>query len=867
MSTQRLEVEITGDASGIARASQQASRSVAGVAATAERSARTYIDAQGRMRDASGRFVSSGVQGNQELGNSFGIPVRAINQLIGRWLALDTVISAAKQGLQIVSDFQRLDTALMAVSTSSEDFARSQSFLRSTADQYGLSLESLSKSYTGLKAASNGTALQGAATERIFLAVSKASAALQLSADQTEGALLALQQMMSKGKVQAEELRGQLGERLPGAFKLAAQAMGVSEAKLNKLLETGKVTANDLLPKLATQLEKTYGASAQKNVDTMAGGFQRAKNETALFVSEFAKTAGIDAFFAKLTNGVADYLKLVREAQSDGSLFGSVRRNTPAFQKELDDFKKLDTKAQQGQLAKLAKEIGELEKKWVALTNGVQTDAVEKQQLELDAKIRERRSAFTQLRTQNRRMIQQQEQDANALKRINQAGSGEEDDKSPSERIQEQLKKIDKQILDFKVQHPGVTIPFRLAFEKGRLMDLLGEREKATLGGKDIEAIKPHLAPFEKALKLTEGGIKSKVEQTSHNLKLAMDAANREAVQIMRERVQAIENMQAELTRAFARGVIDASTYERLKADAEKWSDGVLPDSVGYELEEKLQKILDLKKKIQKAMQEGFLPPNYNVAQATSPDRTTGELEKEEKKIAERQQKMEAFKDLIEKNKGEGLVTPKLTANMQAIQEMWAKGLIPDKLAEKLGERFAELTQVLNGGWQQLGQTALSGAITALGEASAGQKGAFQRFAQGTFNLIADYMAQVGKAALLAGLPMLANPLTAAIGGKQIATGGALIAGSMVVRGLASKIQVPALAEGGMAYGPTMALIGDNPRANVDPEVVAPFSKLEPYLAGKGKQQVQVVIPELRLRHSDIYIAWHIAHKNRNEFT
>ena len=39
-----------------------------------------------------------------------------------------------------------------------------------------------------------------------------------LSADQTSGVLLALQQMISKGTVQAEELRGQLGERLPGAL-------------------------------------------------------------------------------------------------------------------------------------------------------------------------------------------------------------------------------------------------------------------------------------------------------------------------------------------------------------------------------------------------------------------------------------------------------------------------------------------------------------------------------------------------------------------------------------------------------------------------------------------------------------------------
>ena len=47
--------------------------------------------------------------------------------------------------------------------------------------------------------------------------------------------MLALAQMASKGTVQAEELRGQLGERLPGAFKIAAAAMGVTQAELVSL--------------------------------------------------------------------------------------------------------------------------------------------------------------------------------------------------------------------------------------------------------------------------------------------------------------------------------------------------------------------------------------------------------------------------------------------------------------------------------------------------------------------------------------------------------------------------------------------------------------------------------------------------------
>ena len=38
---------------------------------------------------------------------------------------------------------------------------------------------------------------------------------------------------------------------------------------------------------------------------------------------------------------------------------------------------------------------------------------------------------------------------------------------------------------------------------------------------------------------------------------------------------------------------------------------------------------------------------------------------------------------------------------------------------------------------------------------------------------------------------------------------------------------MPKLANGGLAYGPTTAIVGDNPGATSDPEVIAPLSKLQ----------------------------------------
>lgn len=142
--------------------------------------------------------------------------------------------------------------------------AKELEFLRLEAKRLGFDMLSSAQGFTMLSAAARGTALEGKGARDIFTGVSEAAVSLGLSADQTSGALNAIQQMISKGSVQAEELRGQLGERLPGAFQMAARAMGVSTAKLGEMLKAGEVLSDDFLPKFAAELHKTFGASASK---------------------------------------------------------------------------------------------------------------------------------------------------------------------------------------------------------------------------------------------------------------------------------------------------------------------------------------------------------------------------------------------------------------------------------------------------------------------------------------------------------------------------------------------------------------------------------------------------------------------------
>ena len=123
-------------------------------------------------------------------------------------------------------------------------------------------------------AAGQGTSLSGQLNQ-IYTGFSKAGAALALSSDDMQGIFLALGQSMSKGKVQAEELRGQIGERLPGAFQIAAKAMGVSTAELDKMMADGKLLTDDLLPKMAQALDDRYGKAAESAADTVQAAINR----------------------------------------------------------------------------------------------------------------------------------------------------------------------------------------------------------------------------------------------------------------------------------------------------------------------------------------------------------------------------------------------------------------------------------------------------------------------------------------------------------------------------------------------------------------------------------------------------------------
>jgi hypothetical protein len=87
--------------------------------------------------------------------------------------------------------------------------------------------------------------------------------------------------------------------------------------------------------------------------------------------------------------------------------------------------------------------------------------------------------------------------------------------------------------------------------------------------------------------------------------------------------------------------------------------------------------------------------------------------------------------------------------------------------------------------------------------------------------VVRSFIMQGVASAVSKALSSIPFPLNIAAGAMAGAAAGVLF------NGLLNKIRAPKLAKGGLAYGPTMAMVGDNPGASVDPEVISPLSKLK----------------------------------------
>jgi tape measure domain-containing protein len=256
----------------------------------------------GNFRDNVGNYGSAvqGVLGfSRQLLSAFGLfsSIQIAQQIFEQIKALD----ALRFGLELVTESQ-------------EAFNQAQFFIDELADRAGADLLVLTGRYTNFLAAAKTTTLTLAETQRVFENIVVAGSALGRSTDDTNGALRALEQILSKGKVQAEELRGQLGERLPGAFQILEKALGLANGELNELLEVGGLLSVEAIPALADGLEDAFGLDVLDRVENLVTAQQRLGNEWNIFIRGVADGNGVISVTLRfLFDGLSSVVRLLQE--------------------------------------------------------------------------------------------------------------------------------------------------------------------------------------------------------------------------------------------------------------------------------------------------------------------------------------------------------------------------------------------------------------------------------------------------------------------------------------------------------------------------------------------------------------------------
>ncbi|UQY32657.1 tape measure protein [Pseudomonas fulva] len=228
--------------------------------------------------------------------------IRSVQRLMLTGFAGYGLTSASRAIVNTNVEWQQAIHTMEAATGSAGAAAQELQFVREVSERLGLELLSTSQSYARLVAAAKESPELGKQIRGVFEGVASAATTLHLGKEEVNGLLLALEQMVSKGKVQTQELVLQLGQRVPGAFGLAAKALGTNTAQLSQWLEKGMIPATEFLPRFGAALQEAYGEQGQKAANGLQGELNRLTNA----FTELKIQAGENGFIDSYTTAIRD---------------------------------------------------------------------------------------------------------------------------------------------------------------------------------------------------------------------------------------------------------------------------------------------------------------------------------------------------------------------------------------------------------------------------------------------------------------------------------------------------------------------------------------------------------------------------------
>ena len=220
----------------------------------------------------------------------------------------------AGESASYAAEIQKLEIALKGVTKNQTDFTKGLDVISTTSRKLNVPIAASTRQFTTLSASVLGAGGTIEDAEEVFTGVSNAIKATGGNADDVQSAIRAMSQIFGKGKVSAEELQGQLGERLAGAVVKFAEANGSSLQKLQKDLRDGTVGLGQIM-KFAEKLNKDFAKTAEEVSDSSADAGQRLKtsmDRLKLAVGTILQPIGAE--FQKVFGKIVDAITFAIEA-------------------------------------------------------------------------------------------------------------------------------------------------------------------------------------------------------------------------------------------------------------------------------------------------------------------------------------------------------------------------------------------------------------------------------------------------------------------------------------------------------------------------------------------------------------------------
>jgi tape measure domain-containing protein len=199
--------------------------------------------------------------------------------------SVQTLINFGKGLIQLEREFEMIQNRMNFVFDTADRGEAGFNRLRNLSMRLGLDIKETANAFSTFGIAAKMSGFSAEESEKIFTKVAVSLRGAGANSLQASRAFYALQQMLSKGVVSAEELRRQLGESLPGASDLMAEAyrrlhpeVNVTNAMFNKLLESGKIMSAEVLPEFAKVLEETFSPAVEAKMSSLDAAINRLSN-------------------------------------------------------------------------------------------------------------------------------------------------------------------------------------------------------------------------------------------------------------------------------------------------------------------------------------------------------------------------------------------------------------------------------------------------------------------------------------------------------------------------------------------------------------------------------------------------------------